>query len=179
MHGLFSGAPSSGEPWPVDVLTLEQLITGEVYAASQKWGWCYLQAYGGQTPAQALDVQVSAVAATGAVPAATGLVGRRVSFGPATAMIALITRGPAADAVWDQWNGSLPTVAAEVLVGPYRLAGTLLSPDGTVNAPMIAAAVPFRDATISRVDGAGAGAAIQAGRGVLSTAFVQAAAPAA
>jgi hypothetical protein len=174
--GIF-GSSSTGEPWPVDVLTLDYLFTGEVDAAAQKWGWTYLQIAAPEQPAAGLDVQVSAVASTGTAPAPEALVGRRVSFGRGTALVALISRGPATDAVWEQWNHGFRAVAAEVLVGPYKLAGTMITPDGTVNAPMINVGFAVQDATITRIDGAGDGAPIQLGRGVVSTSFVHAAAP--
>jgi hypothetical protein len=176
MLGIF-GSSTPAEPWPVDVLTLDYLFTGEVDGAAQKWGWTYLQIAAPESPAAGLDVQVSAAVATGASAPPADLVGRRVSFGRGTALVALISRGPATDAAWEKWNHGFQEVAAEVLVGPYKLVGTMITPDGTVNAPMINIGFAVQDATITRVDGAGSAAPIAIGRGVISNAFVHAATP--
>jgi hypothetical protein len=174
--GLFSQSPNpSGAPWPVDVLTLEYLISGQVSPDAQKWGWSYFQLLE-KGPARTFDVDVTAVKPTGA-RSAPALAGRRASFARGTAWVGLISRGEAADAVWEEWNGKWAGTPADVLLGPYALSGTVVSTDGAVPTAMLNDCFAVRDATITRVDGAGDGAAITAPRAVFMSAFVHTAAP--
>ena len=62
-------------PWPVDVLTPEYLITGDVGATEQKSGWAYFNLYE-KTPADTLTMTVTSARSTGALPAPS-LVGTR------------------------------------------------------------------------------------------------------
>jgi hypothetical protein len=54
-------------PWPVDVLTPEYLISGDVAPGDQKWAWSYFNPYE-KRPADALTVAVTAARSTGALP---------------------------------------------------------------------------------------------------------------
>lgn len=165
---------SSKTPWGVDVLTTEFLFSGQVEPEAQKWGWAFFSPIE-KTPAQPFDVAISAVRATGAlkvpdpVPAAA-------SFGWNTALVAIIARDAAAEATWDEWSASMggQPVAAELLVGPYSVTGSVLSADGTLQ-QVLNDRFPIQNATITRVDGAGDGQPIQAAKAVLGTSFLQAA----
>lgn len=168
--GLFSQETTSGAPWPLDVVTLEYLVSGQVEAAAQKWGWSYFSPIE-KRPAQALALTVAEARPTGALPAPP-LAGTSASFAYATALVALIPRGEETDKVWDEWAGSVgQPVPATVLVGPYALTGNVLSPDNTLSV-LLNDRFAVRDATITRIDGAGDAAPIDAPRAVVSTAFV-------
>src|SRR3954469_23075419 len=119
------GRSKPSGPWPVDVLTLEYLVSGEVDEPGQKWGWNYFQVIG-ESPGRPFEVLVSAARPTGAL-ADPALAGRRAYFTLASGLVALIPRGEAADAVWDEWNSSTDGVAAKLLVGAYSITGTALS----------------------------------------------------
>jgi hypothetical protein len=160
-----------GEPWPLDVLTPEYLISGEIEAAAQKWGWSYFSPLE-KRPARQLELRVTEARSTGARPAPP-LAGTYASFAYGTAFVALISRGGATDAVWEEWAAAIGSpVPAEVFVGPYAITGSFLSADGTLSV-LLNDRIPVRDATIVRIDGAGDGAPIQAARAVVATAFVQ------
>src|SRR4051812_35424599 len=171
--GLFDSKPGAG-PLPLDVLTLEYLISGQVEPDNQKWAWAYFSPHE-KEPTVALELTVSAARSTGARPA-PALTGSSASFTYSSAMVALISRGPASDALWDEWaaGGMGQTVAGELLVGPYAVSGTFLTADGTMSA-ILNDRVAARDATITRIDGAGDAAPIQAARALVATNFMQAA----
>jgi len=164
----FGRSKPSG-PWPVDVLTLEYLVSGEVDEAGQKWGWNYFQVFG-ETPGRPFEVVVSAARPTGSL-ASPALAGRRAYFTLASSLVAVIPRGEAADAVWDEWNKSTDGVASLLLVGPYAVTGTVLSPNSELQPVMLGRAIAMRDATFTRVDG-GDPAPIQAARATVSTRFL-------
>ena len=160
-------------PLPLDVLTSEYLISGEVEPRAQKWFWSYFSPIE-KRPAQQLAITVTAARATGN-RGAPPIVGASASFAYGTGMIALIPRGPETDAVWDEWATAFgQPVAAELLVGPYAVTGTFLTADGTMSA-VLSDRVSVRDATFTRIDGAGDGVPIQAPRAVVATGFVHAA----
>jgi hypothetical protein len=171
--GLFDSKPAAG-PLPLDVLTLDYLISGEVQPDHQKWAWTYFSPLE-KEPARALELTVTAVRSTGARPA-PALAGTSASFAYSTALVAVIPRGPAADALWDEWaaGGMEQSVAGELLVGPYAVTGTFLSADGTMSA-VLNDRVAARDVVITRIDGAGDGSSIQAPRAVAATNLMQAA----
>jgi hypothetical protein len=150
--------------------TLEYLISGQVEARAQKWGWSYFSPIE-KRPAQQLEVTVAEARSTGARPAPS-LAGTSASFAYGTALVALIPRGEETVKVWEEWAAAVgQPVAAEVLIGPYALTGTVLSADGTLSA-LLNDRFAVRDATFTRIDGAGDGAAIDAPRAVVATAFV-------
>src|SRR4051812_12414417 len=121
------------DPWPLDVLTPDYLVSGEVDKAGQKWGWTYFSIVA-QSPAAALTMTVTAVRSVGTRPAPSSLVGTQASFNFGTQMLALIPRGPAADAVWDEWAAAVGApVAAEVFLGPFVVTGGVYTPDGTMS----------------------------------------------
>jgi hypothetical protein len=159
------------DPWPLDVLTPDYLISGVVDAPGQKWGWTYFSPVA-QSPAAALELAVTGVSSVGRRPA-PALAGTRASFNYGTAMLALIPRGPAADAVWDKWAGGVGApVGAEVLLGPYAVTGGVYTTDGTMS-PLLNDRVAVRDATFTRIDGEGDSAPITAPRAMLATIAVQ------
>jgi hypothetical protein len=163
-----------GEPWPVDVLTAEYLISGAIPEDRQRWAFAYFSMVESNIP-RALEVAVTGARATGA-RADPPLAGTLASFAYGTAFIALIPRGPAADKAWEKWAAAFgQPVAGEILIGPYAVTGGVLSMDGTMS-PILNNRLAMRDATITRIDGAGDGAPIEAPRAVVTTAFVQLAA---
>ena len=163
---MLFGGPKSDGPWPVDVLTLEYLVSGEVDEPGQKWGWDYFQVIG-DNPARPFELVVSNVSPTGSYPT-PALVGRRAYFTLESSLVALIPRAGAADVVWDKWNTLDKGVASLLLVGPYT--GTVLSPDSQLQTMLLGRALALRDVTITRVAGAGAGATpIQAPRATVLT----------
>src|SRR4051794_9692127 len=151
--GLFDSKPA-GAPLPLDVLTLEYLITGQVEAGDQRWAWTYFSPHEKQ-PAVPLQLTVSGARSTGSRPAPP-LAGSSASFAYSTAMVAVIPRGEPADALWEEWaaGGMSSSVAGQLLVGPYAVSGTFLTADGTMSA-VLNDRVAARDAVITRVDGAG------------------------
>jgi hypothetical protein len=171
--GLFDSKPAAG-PLPLDVLTLEYLISGQVEPDKQKWAWTYFSPLEKQA-AQALELTVTAARSTGAHPA-PAFAGSSASFTYSSAMVALIPRGPAADALWDQWaaGGMGQAVAGELIVGPYAVTGTFLTADGTMST-ILNDRVAARDATITRIDGAGDAAPIAALRAMVATNLLQSA----
>jgi hypothetical protein len=171
--GLFDSKPAAG-PLPLDVLTLEYLISGQVEPDKQKWAWTYFPPLEKQA-AQALELTVTAARATGAHPS-PALPGSTASFTYSSAMVALIPRGQAADALWDEWapGGMGGSVAGELIVGPYAVTGTFLTADGTMSA-VLNDRVAARDAVITRIDGAGDAAPIDAPRAMVATNLMQAA----
>jgi hypothetical protein len=171
------GSPKPSGPWPVDVLTLEYLVSGEVDEAAQKWGWNYFQVLG-EDPPVPFEVVVSAVRPTGRC-AKPALEGRRALFGLESGAVAFIPRGDAADAVWDAWNKGTDGVASLFLIGPYSVAGTVLAQGTQLSAVALGRAVAFRDATFTRVDGAGDGMQIAAPRATVLTRSAHAAVEAA
>jgi hypothetical protein len=172
--GLFDGGSAgSGEPWQVDVVTLEYVFSGTVDAAGQKWGWDYFQAAGGRGPARTFDLHVADARPTGTHPA-PAVTGQVVSFSQRTAMVALVPRDAPAIAVWEKWNVMAP-VAVELLLGPYALSGLVLSPDASPTTPILAASFGMRDVTLRRIDGAGDGAPLSLPRATVHSAFVHAA----
>lgn len=154
------------------MLTLDHLISGEVDVPAQKWGWSYFQIIE-QRPAQTLDVTVASSRSTSGLPT-LAWTGARASFAFNSGLIAVIARGPAAVAVWEEWNGKTAGIAAVVLVGPYAVSGTIVTPDGTLGPALLNHAFPVRDATISRADGKGDMAPIEAERAIVGTSFAQA-----
>jgi hypothetical protein len=97
------------------------------------------------------------------------------SFAYGTAVIALISAGDATDAVWEKRAGGIGTpVAAEMFAGPYAITGSFLSADGTMSV-LVNDRVGVRDATFTRIDGAGDGQPITAQRALVATGLVQAA----
>lgn len=171
--GLFDTKPA-GAPLPLDVLTTEYLISGQVEPGKQKWAWTYFSPHEKQ-PAQALELTVTATRSTGARPA-PALNGASVSFAYSTALIAVIPRGEPADALWDEWaaGGMGQTISGELLVGPYAVTGVFLTADGTMSA-VLNDRVAVRDATFTRIDGAATGTPIAAPRAVVATNLMQAA----
>lgn len=150
------------------------MISGEVDAAAQQWGWSYFQVVG-PPPARTLDVAVTADRPISGVPA-LGWAGARASFAFRTGLVAVIARDDAALAVWEEWNGASPGVAAVVLVGPYAVSGTVLTPDGTMASVLLNPVFAVRDATITRTDGRGDPAPLPVARAVVGTAHAQGAA---
>jgi hypothetical protein len=168
--GLF-GNKAPGDPWPLDVLTTEYLISGQVEAGAQKWGWTYFSPIE-KRALQPLEVTVSAARPTG-LRIAPALAGRSASFRYEAAMIAVISRGEATDRVWEEWAAAIGSpVAAELFVGPYSVTGTFLSSDGTMSVTLNDR-IPVRDATFTRIDGAGDGAPIDAPRAIVATGLMQ------
>jgi hypothetical protein len=168
--GLF-GNKAPGEPWPLDVLTTEHLISGQVEPAGQKWGWTYFSPIE-KRALHPLEITVTAARPTGS-RGALPLAGRTASFAYRAAMIALISRGEATDKVWDEWAAAIGSpVAAELFLGPYAVTGTFMSSDGTMSV-VLNDRIPVRDATFTRVDGAGDGTPILAPRAVVATALMQ------
>jgi hypothetical protein len=161
------GTSQPSEPWPVDVLTLEYLVSGTVEETNQKWDWSYFQTYG-VDPAVPFDLRVSSVRSTGAYPK-PALEGTLAFFVLNSSLVAVIPRGPAADRVWDQWNKTPTGVVSEVLAGPYSVTGTVLSVDSRLTTVILGRALALRDAAITRVDGAGDATPIQAPRLTLFT----------
>jgi hypothetical protein len=171
--GLFGSRQSGGAPLPLDVLTPDYLISGQVEPDAQKWAWSYFSPIE-KRPAQQLELTVTAARATGS-RAAPPLAGTSASFAYGTALIALIPRGEPTDALWEEWATALgKPVAAELFIGPYAVTGTFLTADGTMSA-VLNDRVAARDATFTRIDGAGDGVPIQAPRAVVATGFLQAA----
>jgi hypothetical protein len=158
--------------WPVDVLTTDYLISGEVEVPAQKWGWIYFCTTE-QRIAQSLDLRVTANRSTAGLPT-LGWDGARASFGFRSGLVAIIPRGPAAAAVWDQWNASLPGAPAVMLVGGYAITATVLTADGAPGTALLNHSFAARDASITRVDGRGDGTPITAERAIITTQFVQA-----
>jgi hypothetical protein len=171
--GLFDSKPAAA-PLPLDVLTTEYLISGQVEPDNQKWVWAYFSPHE-KEPAVALELKVTAARSTGARPAPE-LIGTSASFAFSTAMIAVIRRGEPADALWEEWaaGGMGQTVSGELLVGPYAVTGTFLTADGTMSAVMNDR-VAARDVTFTRIDGAGSSTPIAAPRAVVATNLMQAA----
>jgi hypothetical protein len=166
------GRSKPSGPWPVDVLTLEYLLSGEVDEPGQKWGWNYFQVFG-ETPGRPFELVVSTANPTGRL-ASPALEGRRAYFALGSGLVAFIPRGEAADAVWDEWNSATDGVASLLLVGPYSVAGTVLAPGSQLQAAMLGRAIALRDVTITRVDG-GDATPIQAPRATVLTRFLHAA----
>ena len=166
---LFGRKPA--EPWPLDVLTLEYLFSGQVDPPAQKAAELYLPASGSH-PVRQLDLTLSNVRATGARPG-PGVAGSVASFVYGGALVALIPRGEATAAAWDEYCAALgQPVAARVLVGPYAIDGRWRSPDGTLQV-ITGDRLAVTEATITRVDGAGEGMRIDAPRATVSTQFVE------
>ena len=165
--GLFDSKPA-GAPLPIDVLTTEYLISGQVVPDNQTWAWTYFSPHEKQ-PTQALELAVTATRSTGARPA-PALTGTSASFAYSTALIAVIPRGEPSDALWEEWaaGGMAGTVAGELLVGPYAVTGTFLTADGTMSA-VLNDRIAVRDATFTRIDGAGDGTPFAAPRAVVAT----------
>jgi hypothetical protein len=172
--GLF-GSKNERAPLPLDVLTTEYLISGQVEPDNQEWTWAYFSPHE-KEPTVALELSVTATRSTGARPA-PALTGTSASFAYSTALIAVIARGVPADALWDEWaaGGMGPPLAGELLVGPYSVSGTFLTVDGTM-AAVLNDRIAVRDATFTRVDGAGDGSPIAASRAVVATNQLHAAA---
>jgi hypothetical protein len=170
---LFGSKPAAA-PLPLDVLTAEYLISGQVEPDNQEWAWAYFSPHEKQ-PTVALELTVTAARSTGARPA-PALTGTSASFAYSTALTAVIPRGEAADSLWEEWaaGGMGPPLVGELLVGPYAVSGTFLTVDGTM-AAILNDRIAVRDAVITRIDGAGDGTPIQAARAVLATNLMQAA----
>jgi hypothetical protein len=170
--GLFGSKPAAG-PVPLDVLTPDYLISGQVEPASHEWLWGYFATME-KNPPEPLQLTVTAAASTGARPA-PALLGTTASFAYATALIALIPRGEAADALFEEWSTTWDQpLAAEMFVGPYAISGSFLT--GGSMAVVIGDRVAARDVTFTRIDGAGAWGPVQAPRAVVATALLQTAA---
>ena len=168
---MLFGNNSGGEPFSLDVLTADYLVSGQVDAGAQKWAWTYFSMTEKEVPGT-LEVAVSETRSTGSL-AAPNLAGKTAGFSYATGLIGLIARDEAATKVWDQWANLGAPAAAEVTIGPYAITGTLLSPAGGLNF-LINDRFAMQDATVTRVDGASG--PIDAPRAVFSTRFVQTAA---
>jgi hypothetical protein len=168
---VLSGDKFNGEAWTLDVLTHDYLVSGQVDPGAQKWAWAYFSMTEKENPS-ALEVTVSETRSTGSL-AAPDLAGKTVGFGYQTGLVGLIPRDEAAGKIWDQWAALGEAAPAEVTIGPYAISGSLLSPSGGLNF-LISDRFAMRDATVTRVDGAGA--PIEAPRAVFSTRFVQTAA---
>src|SRR5690349_5501611 len=120
--GLFGRSEASGAAWPLDVLTLEYLISGQVESAAQKWGWSYFSPLQKDVPHE-LSLTVSGARSTGSLPAPTWNAAT-AGFAYGTSLVALISRGEATDQIWDKWAGSVgQPVPVEALVGPYTVTG--------------------------------------------------------
>ena len=161
------GHKAPADPWPVDVLTLEYLVSGEVDEAGQKWGWVYLQALAPTSPARPLEVVVASARPTGSA-GAPELTGLRACFAACSSLVALIPRGEATAAAWDGWNHG-DAVAARLLVGPYLLTGTVVAPGRDLADVLLGRALAVRELTIERVDGLGDGAPVRAPRATVLT----------
>lgn len=161
-----------GTNWPIEVLTADYLISGEVEARAQKWGWTYFCTTEHRVP-DSLDLRVTGVTPTSGLPPLPW-VGAQASLGFRTGLVALIPRGPAAIAVWDQWNAQVPGTPAVMRVGPYAVTATVLTADAKPGTGLINHAFAVRDASITRADGRGDGSAITADRAIVTTQFVQA-----
>jgi hypothetical protein len=160
------------EPWPLDVLTPDYLVSGEVSKQGQKWGWTYF-AQVPETPVDPLTLTVSAVRSVGKRPAPPGLVGTRASFNYGTQMLAVIPRGPAADAAFDEWATKFgPPVAAEIFLGPFVVIGNVYTPDGTLSV-LLNSRLAVAEAQFTRVDGLGDATPFTAPRALLSSTPVQ------
>lgn len=164
--------PQPGAGWPVDVLTADHLVSGEVEPPAQKWGWTYF-ALTQPRLTTSFDIRVTATASTSGLPA-PAWTGAVASFAFHTGLIAIIPRGPAAVAVWEEWNAQFPSSPAVVLVGPYAVTGTVITADGWPGTGLINHAIAVREAAITRVDGKGDGTAIPAERAIISTQLIHA-----
>jgi hypothetical protein len=162
------GDNSGGEPWSVDVLTADYLVSGRVAANAMKWAWTYFSMTEKDAP-RTLEVVVSEARPTGPL-AAPDLPGKTAGFSYATGLIGLIARDEAASKAWDQWANLGAAAAAEVTVGPYAITGSALSPSGGLDF-LINDRFAMQDATITRLDGSGT--PIDAPKAVFSTRFVQ------
>jgi hypothetical protein len=159
------------DPWPLDVLTRDYLISGVVDGDGQRWGWTYFSPVA-ESPAAALDLVVGGVRSTGRRPP-PHLAGTRASFNFGTELLALIPRGGAADAAWEQWAGKVGApVAAEVFVGPYAVTGGVYSADRTMSV-LLNDRFAVRDAVFTRIDGEGDAPPIDAPRAMVATIGVQ------
>ena len=167
---MIFGDRSSGEPWSLDVLTLDYLISGQVGAAAQKWAWTYFSMVEKRTP-NPLELTVSETRSTGN-QAAPELTGKLAAFSYEAGLVGLIPRDEPASKAWDEWADLGNAEPAEFTIGPYAISGSLLSPSGGL-AVLINDRFAMREATITRIDGAGPGAPIEAPQAVFSTRFVQ------
>lgn len=168
---LFGNASASAEEWPIEVLTLDFLVTGRVGAAAQKWGWTYF-ATTAQRAAQELRVEVDAIQPTGKL-AAPAWAGRTASFAYSNGLVAFIAREPATVAIWQKWAAGIgQPVQAQFIAGPYVVSATILAPDGTLQV-MLSDRIAIYDATITRIDDSG-GTPIDVPFGMLSTRCLQA-----
>jgi hypothetical protein len=173
--GLFGSKPVAG-PLPLDVLTPDYLISGRVEPAAQEWVWSYFSTVA-KRPARALEMTVTGAQSTGGRPA-PALNGSTAAFAYGTAMIAVIPRDPAGDALWDEWATVYDEpVAGELLVGPYAVSGSFLAGSDGMSA-VINDRLAARNVTFTRVDGAGAWGPVQASRAVIATGLLQFAAAA-
>jgi hypothetical protein len=154
----------------VDVLTLDYLISGQVGAAALKWAWTYFSMTEKRAPSP-LELTVSEARSTGD-QAAPELAGKLVAFSYQAGLVGLIPRDEPASKAWDEWADLGNAEAAEFTIGPYAISGSLLSPSGGL-AVLISDRFSMREATITRIDGAGSGAPIEAQQAVFSTRFVQ------
>jgi hypothetical protein len=160
------------EPWPLDVLTPDYLVSGEVDKRGQKWGWTYFAQVPESTP-DPLTLVVNAVRSVGARPEPPGLVGTRASFNYGTQMLAIIPRGPAADAAFDEWSTKFgPPISAEIFLGPFVVIGKVYTPDGTMSV-VLNSRLAVADAQFTRVDGLGDAAPFSAPRALLASIAVQ------
>jgi hypothetical protein len=166
------GERSNGEPWAVDVLTLDYLVSGQVAPEAQKWAWTYFSMTEKNAPS-ALEVTVSETRSTGGLTA-PDLARKTAGFSYQTGLVGLIARNEAAEQAWDKWAVLGDAVAAEVTLGPYAISGLLLSPSGGLSF-LINDRFAMRDATVTRID-SGSGGPIEAPKAVFSTRFVQTAA---
>jgi hypothetical protein len=168
--GLFGSKPVAG-PLPLDVLTPEYLISGQVETAAQEWVWSYFSTVA-KRPARALEMTVTGAQSTGGRPAPT-LNGSTAAFAYGTALIAVIPRDPAGDALWDEWaTVNDQTAAGELLVGPYAVSGSFLTGSDAMSA-VINDRLAARDVTFTRIDGSGAWGPVQASRAVIATGLLQ------
>src|SRR3954447_21409896 len=120
--GLFDSKPAAA-PLPLDVLTSEYLISGQAETDNQQRVRAYFSPHE-KRPAVALELTVTAARSTGARPA-PALVGTSASLVFSPALVAVITRGEPADALWEEWaaGGMGQPLAGELLVGPYAVSG--------------------------------------------------------
>lgn len=152
------------------MITTEYVISGRVEGGGLKWGWTYFEYAVTSGPARPFEFVATAARSTGALPA-PAVVGRQAAVTRGSALVALAPRGDTAIGLWEQWNTMAP-VAAEVLIGPYLLTGSVLSPDGSATSPILGASFPVRDATLRRIDGYGDGAPIELARATIDARFV-------
>lgn len=151
--GLFGSNKDDHGPWPVEVLTLDHRIAGELAPESRSMAWTYMQS-DGPPPAGSFAIEVAEMLPTGtrATPAA---VGRLAHVRDGSGLVAILPRGGRTDEEWDKRIAGKDRASATVVAGPYHLTGTLAFAGGKVEHVMHDRALHLLDVAITRTDGEG------------------------